>query len=406
MCSFQCDTCHFRNIQGRDVVSHKAEDIKLLRCIRCANLDALWDKEPTTVSKNYAQAQRAIQFALSLGISDPFPNMGPFPLSDTFGMKAACVMLLKSLGIGKYAPTVQFATMRKMRSTFSNIFHASAGGYSSAMVMAKDTRKLMVTECPTYGVWFEHFVRGCHKRMGDIVKPDRAISLPVLHDIMHQIESDWLTSEPRGRLHLYREASFYLIAYCGALRGEEVPMANLTGTLKHWEAGGSASPPHVTVALLGRFKGEMGEQYHKIPLAAVTNSGLQVRVWVGRLLDEYKALGITSGPLFRDNVGQPIKASEMEDVFFSRLEQTQLNRPDLILRDLQVAEEYGIYRSFRRGATSEAVNRKVKPHVIEANNRWRKVEHAGGKQVSLVMREHYTDPTLILDHFLTFSQSL
>jgi hypothetical protein len=75
--------------------------------------------------------------------------------------------------------------------------------------------------------------------MGDIIKPDRAIFFPVLHDIIHQIESDWLPSEPRGRLYLCREASFYLITFCGALQGEEVPMANLTGMLKHWEAGGS-----------------------------------------------------------------------------------------------------------------------------------------------------------------------
>jgi hypothetical protein len=41
-----------------------------------------------------------------------------------------------------------------------------------AMVMAKDTRKLVVTKCPTYGEFFERFVKGMHKRIGEIVKPD------------------------------------------------------------------------------------------------------------------------------------------------------------------------------------------------------------------------------------------
>jgi len=35
-----------------------------------------------------------------------------------------------------------------------------------------------------------------------------------------------------------------------------------------------------------------------------------------------------------------------------------------------ISEEYGVSRSFRRGATSEAVNVGVPPDVIDANNRW------------------------------------
>lgn len=52
MCPFKCDMCHFWNIQLRDPISAKAEGFKLLRCSRRANLDALWDKEPSTVKKN------------------------------------------------------------------------------------------------------------------------------------------------------------------------------------------------------------------------------------------------------------------------------------------------------------------------------------------------------------------
>ncbi len=97
--------------------------------------------------------------------------MGPFPLEDTFGMAAAIVILQVSLNPGKYDKHVQFGTIRKFRSAFSNAYHASAEG-QDAMVMAKDVRKMTVTKCPTYGLWFEKFMRGCHKRMGEIIKPD------------------------------------------------------------------------------------------------------------------------------------------------------------------------------------------------------------------------------------------
>ncbi len=98
LCPFQCDTCYFRNIQQWGPISSKSEDIKLLWCIRRANLDALLNKEPNTVSKNFSQATQATGIACSLGITDPFLAMGPFPLYDYFGMKAASV---KSLDIGK-----------------------------------------------------------------------------------------------------------------------------------------------------------------------------------------------------------------------------------------------------------------------------------------------------------------
>ena len=185
------------------------------------------------LSKNFNQAIRTIDLSNAPGITDPFPAMGPFPVADSFGMKPAAVLLLKSLDVGKYAPTVQFSTMRKMRSAFSNVYLASAAGYCGTTVMAKDTRTLLVTDCPTYGTWFDHFVRGCHKRMGGIVKPDRALSLAILHQIMLILEEDWLKSYQSERYKFAREACFYFIAFCGALRGEEVPMANLTGTLKH-----------------------------------------------------------------------------------------------------------------------------------------------------------------------------
>jgi hypothetical protein len=75
----------------------------------------------------------------SLEISDPFPNMGPFPIEDVFGMKVVAVMLTQSLDTGKHAATIQFSTMRKMRGVFLNTYQFSAQGYSSSAVMAKDT---------------------------------------------------------------------------------------------------------------------------------------------------------------------------------------------------------------------------------------------------------------------------
>lgn len=251
---FQCDLCHFRNLHDQDPIPGLPQDAWLLKLIRRANLDTLWSREPGTVSSTLMLCKQGGRIAKSLGIRDKlFRPMGPHPLDDTFGMAAAIVMLQQSLNPGRNDRTAPFATVRKLRGAVSNAYHASAVG-QQAMVMAKETRKMTVTKCPTYGEFFKRFMRGMHKRMGEISKPDRAISSVILREIQHNLERDW-DNRPQGRRDIAREASFYLIAFCCALRGEEVPMVDLYGTVKHWEAGEESEMKHLVVPLLGRFKG-------------------------------------------------------------------------------------------------------------------------------------------------------
>ncbi len=124
---------------GRDPEPTLAQDLRILKCIRRANLDALWSVEPKTVIRNLAECKRGALMAASLGFKDKlYPPLGPFPLQDTFGMSAAIVTLQLSLNPGKYDKNVQFSTIRKFRSAYSNVYHASVEG-QNATVMARDT---------------------------------------------------------------------------------------------------------------------------------------------------------------------------------------------------------------------------------------------------------------------------
>jgi hypothetical protein len=193
-----------------------------------------------------------------------FRPLGPFPLNNTFGMAAAIVMLQASLRPRKYDKCIQFGMVWKLRSGFSNAYHVTAEG-QEAVVMAKDTQKLVVTKCPTYGEFFERSTRGMHKRMGEIVRPDRALSLDLMLAISRIMEDEWsqaLSMEMRWSLAM--EASFYLVGFCCALRGEEIPLTDLFGTRTHWDAGESHSTKHVVVALLGRFKGDEWHTLHML----------------------------------------------------------------------------------------------------------------------------------------------
>ena len=87
---------------GRDPNSGIAEDLRLLKFIRRANLDALWASEPSTVGKTLSECRRGLRIARSFGFSKTlFRPTGPFPLEDSFGMGAAVVMLDVSLNKGK-----------------------------------------------------------------------------------------------------------------------------------------------------------------------------------------------------------------------------------------------------------------------------------------------------------------
>lgn len=52
MCPFQCDECHFYNIQKR-CPGVRAQDDVLLMYIQRANLDTLWARESATVHANW-----------------------------------------------------------------------------------------------------------------------------------------------------------------------------------------------------------------------------------------------------------------------------------------------------------------------------------------------------------------
>ena len=48
---FACDLCHFRNLNKRSPDLNDRKDVRTLWAICRASLDALWAREPSTVSK-------------------------------------------------------------------------------------------------------------------------------------------------------------------------------------------------------------------------------------------------------------------------------------------------------------------------------------------------------------------
>ena len=171
-------------------------------------------------------------------------------------------------------------------------------------------------------------------------------------------------------------------------------------------AQSEGTEPHVTIPLLGRFKGETGERYHLTPMAAITRSGIKLKFWIDLLLRMHAARGRKKGPAFCDQKGLRMKSSMMQRVILDLLIKIQISDPLIIPASVDVLEEYGISRSFRRGATTHARNCGVKLSDIKAANRWRDKENAQGRSINQPMADHYSEVKQLLPTLLRFSKAL
>ena len=92
-----------------------------------------------------------------------------------------------------------------------------------------------------YGFWLKCFIEGCHRRMGDYVFPNRALTIDELLVIqVFFMEEDWTEIEEEGN----RDAQFHgltigfsglTIGFSGSFRGEEIPKFDPGTTCEHLE---------------------------------------------------------------------------------------------------------------------------------------------------------------------------
>ena len=83
MVPFQCDTCHFVNIQGRLPRALDEQDELILLTIQRVLLDSLWTRERSTVSANMDEGARFVKNQARSGVSwNVMPQRGPYRKLD------------------------------------------------------------------------------------------------------------------------------------------------------------------------------------------------------------------------------------------------------------------------------------------------------------------------------------
>ena len=145
---FQCEVCWFRNLEGRDPRRGESDDV-YLACIRRANLDAMLGKSPLTIRAHRRETIGVLENSRLIGKTPAYHPRGPFPLGDPVGMSLAVDMLVKSLvAKGRIANHVQFATLRKLRATYTKNWESSPSGVKEGASFAKGAGRICPTSCP------------------------------------------------------------------------------------------------------------------------------------------------------------------------------------------------------------------------------------------------------------------
>lgn len=190
--SFECDDCIFFKLYSRDPDINCDKDLFALACIRRIVLDAFWSRARTTVESNTAKIREGLRISNRLGLQGPYLNPGPLPQGDHCGYEVALQMVVASLGSGRYSDThKQWDTIRKLRSSYSNQVRAAKDANSNVLTIADDkgSSYQRIARDPCGSLWFQRFMLGCKKRMGQDWRPNQAISIVLVHELLNGCET-------------------------------------------------------------------------------------------------------------------------------------------------------------------------------------------------------------------------
>jgi hypothetical protein len=390
----------------RDPDEESRTDLEFLDMARRANLDAFWSREVGSVSATLREAVRMEKTTSQLGMPCITPPMGPWPLSDKLGMKVAIAVLDRSLDKGIYEATVQWDTFRRQMSSVTNISQAAVGGLGNS-VGAYERNKMFISESVTHKFWFSRFMSGVHKRVGQIRKPDRVLSIDIIHAVDRLLELEWENaSSLTERKRIAEMGTWYLGGFCTGLRGEETLLIELAGTANSLVHLLDSKNAHFKFVISGRTKGDQtsGAKFG-VPCVPVTEgTHLRPGRWVKRLIEIIHGKGRRSGRLFNRRL-KLSKLQEFENDFFTTLEKVQATT-DLFPDDLDIRDECGIARSIRRTVTAHALNMGIDKDVVNANNRWRTEFGSKTGNPCLDMAGVYTTLDSLLPTLLQFSLGL
>ena len=158
------------------------------------------------------------------------------------------------------------------------------------------------------------------------------------------------------------------------------------------------------------LKGESVPTLHQLRSVPVTDSGVEIWLWIERLIFTHEQAGRVEGPAICDEEGYLLSFSAMNKLFWEVLEEVFYKDPELFPKDIttvdDIQEKINIYRSLRRSSDSQAIKAGVKEADISVIARWRKKQASRGKAPSEAMHLNYAEQELLNKCFRRYTQSM
>ena len=326
---FECDLCSFQNVTvtGRDPVLGDHNDHFTLIAIRRVLLDVMWAREPDTVAGNWGRARQDYLTAIShlnLRTESLLPLLGNPVMTDRLGMGVAILTVVTSLRAGVHSANIQYDTMRKTQTWYGNAFDAGRE-YTCDTVVGLDQKKQYLSSSHTFGKWYSQFMKGACLRMGMIRRQNKALTSAMVLAMCRRAELDWRSAQSTARRGEVEDVvCFMLLGFGSGLRGEEVPLVSLEGLLTFWKETREEEDSYMMITLKGRFKGELDERWHIVPICDETRSGIPFRLWMERIMYRRVTLqGRTLGWLFEEKPGKRAKFGLYQDIFRTLIEKVR-----------------------------------------------------------------------------------
>ena len=414
MVQFECDVCVFAKLFKRLPGSGKdtSKDEFSLACIRRVTLDAFWSRASSTVASNTYLMRTMVRleetnFGFASGAAE---SPGPLTCEDHCGYRVAMQKVASSLGVGRYSDShKKWDTIRRVRSVYSNQFRASARGNSTALCLTdnKGANVQRMTKDPCGSLWFQRFTEGCRKRMGQDWRPNRAISIDLMIEFLKAVEQRALDATMQDdKCKWVMAGGYFCFCFVVSLRSPEGLLCDLEGVLDHFDD----ARPYVIIALLGKVKGEHHARQHLMPSVSVTDSGIEVKLWMKRVLAAHAIKGRTVGPMFVNAEGLQSTTAELNDLFLEVLTELYDIHRNLFEVDIRsssdLQDKYNVFRSFRRGSESRAVAKGISEADRYVVHRWKRKEASGNNKISLPIDQMYVDVSLVKDSFLRNTQAM
>jgi hypothetical protein len=170
-------------------------------------------------------------------------------------------------------------------------------------------------------------------------------------------EGEWRAAQnPARQINVEDMVCFMLLGFGAGLRGEEVPLVNLEGLLTYWMETRKEEDRYMMITLQNRFKGEVDQRWHIVPIWDVTRAGIPFRLWMEQIMYQRVHLqGRSNGWLFEQKPGKPAKFGNYQDYFRALIDLARQQDPRLLPSSVETTD-FSLWRSLRRGAVLETTN--------------------------------------------------